>query len=103
MLLYKRLKKNKANVSDETTSILFNKWKALKQKLAIKLQQKFELLSTQAKKYTLILFCVLFGGISIVIIVHSITTPTKTIKVASISKPAHANEDGQAIYNPIAL
>ena len=103
MLLYKRLKKNTTNVSEETTSAIFNKWKIFKQKLAIKLQKKFELLSSQAKKYTLILFCVLFGGSSIVIIVHSIATRTKTIKVASISKPAHANEDGQSIYQPDSI
>ena len=100
MLLYKKIKKNKADVSAETTSAISNRWKTLKQKFAAYLQKRFELLSSQTKKYTLIFFCVLFGGSSIAIIVHSITTKTNAVKIARISRLKHTDEDGQAILQP---
>src|SRR5690242_17907452 len=100
MLFYKRSKKNKANVSVEAISAISNKWKDLKKKIAAHLQKKFELLSKQTKKYALIFFCVLFGGSSVAIIVHSITTKTNAVKVARISAPAHVNDNGQSQAQP---
>jgi hypothetical protein len=45
-------------------------------------------------------FCVLFGGSSVAIIVHSITTKTNAVKIAKISAPAHVNDNGQSQLQP---
>lgn len=97
MLFIKNHKKKGNDIPNENVVAILNKWKAFKQKIADRLQEKSELLSSKAKKHTLILFCLLFGGSSILIIVHSLTTKSKTIKIASISKPAHTNDGGQSM------
>lgn len=103
MLLFKNYKKKRPEETGEKSIALLNKWNALKQKVANSLQKKSELLSSETKKYTLILFCILFGGSSIAIIIYSVTTETKTAKIVSISKPVHANEDGQSMLQPDSI
>ena len=88
MLLFKKNIKPKSSVAKEAPIEIINKWKALKRKLAIHLQQKSELLSIPAKKYSLAFFFILFGGSSIAIIIHSATTRQEIISVARISKSA---------------
>lgn len=103
MLLFKNYKKKRLDETDEKSVEILKKWNEFKQKVANSLQKKSELLSSQTKKYTLILFCVLFGGSSIVIVVHSVTTKANSVKIASISKPAHANEDGESMRQPDSI
>lgn len=88
---------------DEKPLAIFIKWQAFKQKLAVKLQKKSELLSTQTKKYMLIVFCILFGGRSVAIIINTVTNKVSAVKLAKISKPEHANEDGQSILQPDSI
>lgn len=103
MLFNKNYKKKRSAVADEKSLAIVTKWKAFKQKLANKLQEKSELLSSQTKKYTLILFCVLFGGSSVAIIVHSVSTKTHVVKIAKISKPVHVNDDRQSTLQPDSI
>ncbi len=92
MLLFKKIR-NKNRVADEMQLQISSKWKAFKERIATYLQRKSELLSAQTKKYTLIFFCLLFGGSSIAIIIHSATTEQQKISIIKISKPAHSIQD----------
>ncbi len=100
MLSFKNYKKKRLDVKNEKLLTVLNKWKTLKQKLANKLQQKSELLSTQTKRYALIFFCILFGGSSIAIIVHSVNTKVNAVEIAAISRPAHTDGDAQTMLQP---
>ena len=88
MLLFKKNIKHRSSAIDEVPVDIINKWKTLKRRLAVYLQRKSELLSMPAKKYSLAFFCILFGGTSIAIIIHSATTRQEIISVARISKSA---------------
>jgi hypothetical protein len=103
MLFKKNHKKKRLDAEDEEPLAILTRWKAFKQQLADSLQEKYELLSSQTKKFTLILFCVLFGGSSVAIIIHSLTTKAKPVKIASISRPAHANDDSQSTLQPDSI
>ena len=103
MLLFKNYKKKSVDETDEKSVEILKKWNEFKQKVANSLQKKSELLSSQTKKYTLILFCVLFGGSSIAIVVHSVSTKANSVKIASISKPSHANQDGESMRQPDSI
>ncbi|MEP6467349.1 MAG: hypothetical protein ABJB05_13655, partial [Parafilimonas sp.] len=96
MVFIKNNQKQKIEETDKKPVAILNKWNAFKRKLAVRLQERFQLLSSQTKKYTLILFCVLFGGSSLAIIIHSAITKTGTLKITNITKPARVNEDNQA-------
>jgi hypothetical protein len=89
MLLFKKNIKHKSSTTNEVPVDIINKWKTLKRRLAVYLQQKSELLSMPVKKYSLAFFFILFGGSSIAIIIHSTTTKQDIISVAKISKSPH--------------
>ncbi|MEP6466072.1 MAG: hypothetical protein ABJB05_07185, partial [Parafilimonas sp.] len=96
MVFNKNNQKQRNEEADKEPLAILNKWNSFKRKLADGLQQRFQLLSSQTKKYTLILFCILFGGSSLAIIIHSVTTKTDALKIIDITKPARVNEDNQA-------
>lgn len=89
MLLFRKITKNKKLPAKKATAELMNKWKASKRRLATYLQRKSELMSAPVKKFCLIFFCVLFGGSSIAIIIHSATSKEQAVRVTTITKPAH--------------
>jgi hypothetical protein len=93
MLLLKRNKKNKNSAAKEMPIEIINRWRAAKRRLATYLQQRSELMSMSLKKFSLIFFCVLFGGSSIAIVIHSATTKEQSVSVTTISKPARAGHD----------
>jgi hypothetical protein len=100
MFSLKNYQRKRLDVKNKEFFTVLNKWKIFKRKLANKLQEKSELLSTQTKRYSLIFFCVLFGGSSIGIIVHSVHTKVNAVKIALISRPAHTDEDAQSMLYP---
>jgi len=89
MLLFKKIKKGN-HAADEMQLQISSKWKTAKEKIANYLQRKSESLSARAKKYSLIFFCLLFGGTSIAITIHSATTKAQPVSITNISKPAHS-------------
>jgi hypothetical protein len=92
MLLFKRTRKENP-IGDKMQLRISGKWKAFKERIATYLQHKSELLSVQTKRYSLIFFCLLFGGSSIAIVIHSATTEQQTVSITKISKPAHSIQD----------
>src|SRR5437868_3738413 len=60
------------------------KWCALKRRWADALQRKFERFSPSGKKLWLCLFCVVFAGSSIAVIIHAITA--RQLPVAAAAK-----------------
>jgi hypothetical protein len=92
MLLFKKIRNTNA-VTGEAQVKNNREWRAFKKRIAYYLQQKSELLSAQAKKYGLISFCLLFGGSSLAVIIHSVTTKDQSISITKISKPAHSIHD----------
>src|ERR1700754_4985756 len=103
MSLFRKNIKYKHSAAKEAPIEIIQKWKALKHRLATYLQQKSELLSMPVKKYSLIFFCILFGGGSVSIIIHSATTKTKALSVAKISKPEHATPDETTTLQPDSI
>jgi hypothetical protein len=93
MILFKKYVNRKSSTADNTPIEVLKKWNIAKRKLAIFLQRKSELLSLSAKKYSLIFFCALFGGSSIAIIIRSVASEKKTVRVTNISKPGHTRQD----------
>jgi len=94
MLLFKKNIKHKSSGTKEVPIAIINKWKSLKRRLAVYLQQKSELLSMPVKQYSLAFFCILFGGTSVAIIIHSATTKQNIISVAKIFKSPHVGKQG---------
>lgn len=92
MLSFKKIRKETV-AADEMQIQINSKWKAFKERIATYLQRKSELLTAQTKKYSLIFFCLLFGGSSIAIIIHSATAEQQKISITKISKPAHSMQD----------
>src|ERR1700759_5531228 len=92
MLLFKKIK-NKSVAASNAQLKIIRHWKALKEQVANYLQMKSELLSMQAKKYSLIFFCFLFGGTSISVIIHSATAKTQPTSITKISKPEHSIQE----------
>jgi hypothetical protein len=92
MLLFKKIRSKSVATSDAQLKII-RQWKALKERVANYLQRKSELLSVQAKKYSLIFFCFLFGGSSVAVIIHSATAETQPVSITKISKPQHSIQD----------
>lgn len=89
MLLLRKIMRREKSLPKEPTVEFINKWKASKRRLAIYLQRKSELVSAPVKKFCLLFFCVLFGGSSIAIIIHSATSKEQAVRVTTITKPAH--------------
>ena len=85
--------KDKNIVASDAQLRVSDKWEALKQNISLRLQRKSELLSTQTKKNCLIFFCLLFGGSSIAVIIHSASTKNQAVSITHISKPTHAVPD----------
>lgn len=92
MFLFKKIRKKSA-AEEEFQFKINSKWKAFKTRIAMYLQHKSDLLSAQTKKYSLIFFCLLFGGSSVAIIIHSITIKGQQVSITKISKPAHSIQD----------
>lgn len=60
------------------------------------LQRKTNSLSLKARKYSLVLFCLLSVGSSLYLIVESVTgTSNKNLGVAPIRVPVHATQNGE--------
>lgn len=93
MLLFKKIRKRNLVANDDAQQKISNKLKEFQQRIATNLQHKSELLSSQTKKYSLIFFCLLFGGSSIAIIIHAATTKEQTVSIARLSKPANSMQD----------
>lgn len=92
MLLFKKIR-NRNFVADNAQQKISDKLKAFQQRIATNLQRKSELLSSQTKKYSLIFFCLLFGGSSLAIIIHAATTKGQTVSITKLSKPAHSIQE----------
>lgn len=92
MLLFNKIK-NRSAVTNDAQIKICCRWEAFKGRIANYLQQKSDLLSVQTKKYSLGFFCLLFGGSSIAVIIHSLTTKEQSIAITKISKPAHSIQD----------
>ncbi len=84
-------------------TIIINKWNSLKHRVAGYLQGKSQLLSMREKKLSLFFFCLLFGGISIYIILRSAVSKEKTVSIQKISKPALAIQDGETVLQPDSI
>lgn len=76
--------------------IIANNWKVLKANVALFLQQKSETLSVQTKRYILIFFCLLFGGGSVAIVIHSSIGKQQKISLIAISKPIYSTQTGDS-------
>lgn len=100
MLLIRKIMKDKNLPAKEATAEIIKKWKRSKQRLAAYLQQKSELMSAAVKKFCLIFFCVLFGGSSIAIIIHSATSKEQAIQVTTITKPDHTERNDITSLHP---
>ena len=87
MLLLKKHAKSKCGDIPEFPNRIISKWVRTKKRIAFYLQQKSELLSMRAKKLSLSLFCFLFGGISLYIIIQSAAVDQKVMPVQRISRP----------------
>jgi hypothetical protein len=99
MLLFKKIK-NTNTITNNAQVKNNGKWQAFKGRIAYYLQQKSELLSAQAKTFSLIFFCLLFGGSSLAVIIHSATTKEQSISISKISKPAHPIQDEKNYLKP---
>jgi hypothetical protein len=86
MSLFKKNTKHTSSAGNEIPVEIINKWKALKRGLATYLQRKSDILSMQVKGFILVLFCILFGGSSVAIIIHSATTKQEIISAVKIPK-----------------
>lgn len=93
ILLFKKTGRNKKLGDQEMRSAIIARWKAYKQKIAAYLQQKSEMFSIQTKKFSLIFFCVLFGGSSVAIIIHSTTTKQRPFSITKLSRTAHSIQE----------
>jgi hypothetical protein len=72
-------------------------------KLARFLNQKTETLSTGGKKLVLVAVCLVFGGLSLYVIVSTLGRPSKideSIKPKAISVPEHASRTGEESLYP---
>ena len=87
MFLSKNYVKSKSGDVPEFPSQIISKWDRTKKRIAFYLQQKSELLSMRAKKLSLSLFCFLFGGLSLYIIIQSVAVEQKPMPVQRISRP----------------
>lgn len=96
MLLFKKIRKEN-RTAEEMQLQISSKWKSFKERIATYLQRKSEMLSGQTKRYSLIFFCLLFGGSSIAIIIHSATTKGQQVSITKISKPAQSMQN-EKIY-----
>lgn len=94
MISFKKIKKQRI-AEGEMQLQISSKWKVFKKKVATYLQKKSELLSEQTKRYILIFFCMLFGGSSVAIIIHSATTKEQPVLITKISKPLHSLQGGK--------
>ena len=92
-MLFKKYVSRKSSINDNAIVEVLKKWNIAKRKLAIFLQRKSELLSPSAKRYSLIFFCALFGGSSIAIIIRSVTSEEKTVRVTNISTSGHTRQE----------
>lgn len=92
MLLFKKTINGNLKANDAQVKIN-SRWIGFKERLAACLQQRSELVSTQTKKYGLLLFALLFGGSSIAIIIHSVTTEEPTVVITKILRPLHSIQD----------
>jgi hypothetical protein len=83
-------------VIDNPESDVKTKLRHFKRALAVRLQSKSELLSPQSKKYSLIFFCLLFGGISTLILIHSVSEKQRISFEMKLSKPAHSLQNDKS-------
>lgn len=86
MLLFKKIKRT-SKVRPDMQIRISSRWNAFKERMANYLQQKSELVSVTTKKYGLLFFCLVFGGISIAIIFHSVMADEQFKIVTKISNP----------------
>lgn len=97
MFLFNQNTKNKQSLDNNSVLKILSKWKTLNRKFALYLQHKSDLLSMQAKKYALIFFCLLFGGSSIAIIIHSALSQETRFKPTKIAVSQHINQTADVI------
>jgi hypothetical protein len=95
MLLSKKIKRNQSDINDDVSVKIKSKWIAYKHRIATFLQQRSELLSTEAKKYCLAFFCLFFGGSSVAVIIYTATTQKQPLAITKISRPIQATQDQQ--------
>jgi hypothetical protein len=100
MILFKKIRSKRTPGTGDIWLKVNSKWIANKQKIASFLQQRSESMSAESKKYCLILFCLVFGGSSLAVIVYSATSKEQIVSITKISKPAHAPEN-QRNYFPV--
>lgn len=99
MFLFKKIQERKV-AKDAIQSPISGKWKTLKERFATYLQQKSEILSIQTKRYALIFFCLLFGGSSVAVIVHSSTAKEQAASITKISNPVHSIQNENNYLKP---
>ncbi|CAN5397322.1 hypothetical protein BH10BAC2_BH10BAC2_46510 [soil metagenome] len=102
MLLFKKHKSLKQSASQQRISEkIINRWMQTKQKWSLYLQAKTEHFSVQSKKTTLIAFCILFGGLSMYLIINSFTDKNKNnlFSIHPITMPAYTNQAGDEKLN----
>lgn len=92
MLSFKKIK-NRSFVANDAQLRVTDKLKDFKRRIANCLQQKSQALSAQTKKYCLVIFCLLFGGSSIAVIVRSATPEGQKISITKIARPEHVIQD----------
>jgi len=76
------------------------------QKVATFLNRKAEGLSTKGKKWFLAIFCLVFGGISFYLVIHtaiSKSSRSAAIEPSAISVPQHMNKTGEENLYPGVL
>lgn len=99
MMPFKKLRNRRVAESNAQMEIS-NKWKTLKERTALCLQRKSELLSMRAKRHMLIFFCSLFGGGSIGIIIHASTAKEQKILITRISRSAPSIQEEKDYLKP---
>ncbi len=102
MQLFKKHKINKHSASQQKIAVkIIRRWMQAKHKWSLYLQDKTEHFSVQSKKTSLIAFCILFGGLSIYIIINSFidNNNNNLLSIHHITMPAHINQSGDERLN----
>ncbi|HEX5152869.1 MAG TPA: hypothetical protein VFW07_15565 [Parafilimonas sp.] len=90
MFFIKHKNENKLMPTASALQAIASRWVRCKKRIAAFLQVRFEQLSSRKKNVCLLIFCLLFGGSSALLVVNALNSKTKragTISIAESVKP----------------
>lgn len=103
MLQFKRYRAGKGVDGNGSLVKLRQQWRNIKVRMALQLQQQSELLPVNTRKYLLLLFCVLFGGSSVMIILKSTASKTNAVSIKRIGKATQIERANEQRIKPDSI